>query len=128
MRRFNRPLYRTARSILKDDTEAEDVLQEAYLLAYRGIKSFRGDVKLLTWLTRIVVNEAIARSRKTARQAEVIQLGAANCHTPEKQMGLPDACKALNTHIHPNMVATQETPLTPEREAGTQKRITSRSV
>src|SRR5438105_1828390 len=75
MRRFNRPLYRTARSILKDDTEAEDVLQEAYFLAYRGIKSFRGDAKLLTWLTRIVVNEAIARSRNTARQAEVIQLG-----------------------------------------------------
>ena len=77
MRRFNRPLYRTARSILKDDTEAEDVLQEAYLHAYRGIKSFRGDAKLLTWLTRIVVNEAIARSRKTARRAEVIQLGDA---------------------------------------------------
>lgn len=75
MRRFNRPLYRTARSILKDDTEAEDVLQEAYLLIFRGIKSFRGDAKLLTWLTRIVVNEAIARSRKTARQAEVIQFG-----------------------------------------------------
>jgi RNA polymerase sigma-70 factor, ECF subfamily len=75
MRRFNRPLYRTARSILKNDTEAEDVLQEAYLLIFRGIKSFRGDARLLTWLTRIVVNEAIARSRKTARQAEVIQLG-----------------------------------------------------
>lgn len=75
MRRFNRPLYRTARSILKDDAEAEDVLQEAYLHAYRGIKSFRGDAKLLTWLTRIVVNEAIARSRKTARRAEVIQFG-----------------------------------------------------
>ncbi|MEO8600106.1 MAG: RNA polymerase sigma factor [bacterium] len=77
MRRFNRPLYRTARSILKDDSEAEDVLQEAYLHAYRGIKTFRGDAKLLTWLTRIVVNEAIARSRKTARQAEIIQFGDA---------------------------------------------------
>jgi len=52
MRRFNRPLYRTARSILKDDTEAEDVLQEAYLLIFRGIKSYRGDARLLTWLTR----------------------------------------------------------------------------
>jgi RNA polymerase sigma-70 factor (ECF subfamily) len=74
MRRFNRPLYRTARSILKDDSEAEDVLQDAYLLAYRGINSFRGDAKLLTWLTRIVVNEAIAKSRKAARRAAVIQL------------------------------------------------------
>ena len=74
MRRFNRPLYRTARSILKDDSEAEDVLQDAYLLAYRGINSFRGDAKLLTWLTRIVVNEAVAKSRRTARRAAVIQL------------------------------------------------------
>jgi len=77
MRRFNRPLYRTARSILKDDSEAEDVLQDAYLLAYRNIASFRGDARLLTWLTRIVVNEAVARSRKTARRAAVIQLGSA---------------------------------------------------
>jgi RNA polymerase sigma-70 factor (ECF subfamily) len=77
MRRFNQPLYRTARSILKDDSEAEDVLQDAYLLAYRNMGSFRGDARLLTWLTRIVVNEAVARSRKTARRAAVIQLGSA---------------------------------------------------
>ena len=76
MRRYNRPLYRTARSILKDDSEAEDVLQEAYLLAYKGIAKFRGESSLATWLTRIVVNEAIARSRKTNRRAEIIQLGA----------------------------------------------------
>jgi RNA polymerase sigma-70 factor (ECF subfamily) len=77
MRRFNQPLYRTARSILKDDSEAEDALQDAYLLAYRNMGSFRGDARLLTWLTRIVVNEAVARSRKTARRAAVIQLGSA---------------------------------------------------
>jgi RNA polymerase sigma-70 factor (ECF subfamily) len=74
MRRYNQSLYRTARSILRDDVEAEDVLQNAYLLAYRGIKKFRGDAKLSTWLTRIVVNEAVARLRKTTRRAEVIQL------------------------------------------------------
>jgi RNA polymerase sigma-70 factor (ECF subfamily) len=78
MRRYNRPLYRTARSIVKDDAEAEDVLQEAYLLAYRALHSFRGDASLATWLTRIVVNEAIARSRKTARRAQVIQLDGAS--------------------------------------------------
>src|SRR5436190_23445290 len=65
MRRHNQSLFRTARSIVRDDAEAEDVLQDAYLLAYRGIDKFRGDAKLSTWLTRIVVNEAIARSRKT---------------------------------------------------------------
>jgi RNA polymerase sigma-70 factor (ECF subfamily) len=77
MRRFNRPLYRVARSIVKDDTEAEDALQDAYLLAYRNIAAYRGDASMRTWLTRIVVNEAIARSRKTARRASVIELNGA---------------------------------------------------
>ncbi|HJV86191.1 MAG TPA: RNA polymerase sigma factor [Noviherbaspirillum sp.] len=74
MRRYNRVLYRTARSVLKDDAEAEDVLQDAYLLAYRRIEQFRGDARLSTWLTRIVVNEAIARSRKRSRRAQIISL------------------------------------------------------
>lgn len=74
MRRYNQTLYRAARSILKDDAEAEDAVQEAYLLAYRAMSRFRGDAKLSTWLVRIVVNEAIARSRKRSRRAEVIRL------------------------------------------------------
>jgi RNA polymerase sigma-70 factor (ECF subfamily) len=74
MRRHNQLLYRTARSILRDDAEAEDALQDAYLQAYRAIGQFRADAKLATWLTRIVINAAIARSRKTGRRAEVMQL------------------------------------------------------
>jgi len=74
MRQHNQILYRTARSILKDDAEAEDAVQEAWLLAYRAIGNFRGDAKLSTWLVRIVVNEAISRGRKRSRGAEVIQL------------------------------------------------------
>nr|WP_229417079.1 RNA polymerase sigma factor [Massilia eburnea] len=74
MRRHNRALYRTARSIVKDDAEAEDVLQEAYILAFRGMENFRGESSLSTWLTRIVINEAIARSRKKIRMADIIQL------------------------------------------------------
>jgi RNA polymerase sigma-70 factor (ECF subfamily) len=72
MRRYNQPLYRTARSIVKDDAEAEDVLQEAYLLAFHGLDKFRGESTTLTWLTRIVVNNAIGRSRKMAGHAEII--------------------------------------------------------
>ena len=75
MRRHNQTLFRVARSILKDDAEAEDAVQEAYLLAYRALGEFRGDAKLSTWLTRITVNESIARARKRKRGAEVIQLG-----------------------------------------------------
>ncbi len=74
MRRYNQTLYRAARSILRDDAEAEDAVQEAYLLAYRAMGKFRGEAKLSTWLVRIVVNEAIARSRKRSRSAEVIRL------------------------------------------------------
>lgn len=74
MRRHNQTLYRTARSILKDDAEAEDAVQEAYLLAYRGMGAFRGEAKLSSWLVRIVVNEAIARTRKRKRRAEIIRL------------------------------------------------------
>ena len=74
MRRHNQTLYRTARSILKADAEAEDAVQEAYLLAYRAMPGFRGDSKLSSWLVRIVVNESIARARKRARRAEVIHL------------------------------------------------------
>jgi RNA polymerase sigma-70 factor (ECF subfamily) len=74
MRRHNQLLYRTARSILRDDDEAEDALQDAYLQAYRAIGQFRGDAKLATWLTRIVINEALARARKSARRAQVMQL------------------------------------------------------
>jgi RNA polymerase sigma-70 factor (ECF subfamily) len=74
MRRHNQTLYRTARSILKDDAEAEDAVQEAYVLAYRAMDRFRGDAKLSTWLIRIVVNTAIRRARKLNRSAEVIEL------------------------------------------------------
>ena len=77
MRRYNQTLYRTARSILKDDAEAEDAVQEAYLLAYRAMDGFRGDAKLSTWLVRIVANEAIGRLRKRIRRAEVIPLNDA---------------------------------------------------
>lgn len=74
MRRFNQTLYRTARSILRDEAEAEDAVQEAYLHAYRAMAGFRAEAALSTWLVRIVVNESIGRLRKQTRRAEVIQL------------------------------------------------------
>jgi RNA polymerase sigma-70 factor (ECF subfamily) len=74
MRRYNRMLFRTARAILRDDAEAEDALQEAYIQAYRALGSFRGDAELSTWLARIVANEALQRLRKRARRAEIVPL------------------------------------------------------
>ena len=74
MRRHNRMLYRAARSILRDDAEAEDCLQSAYLLAFRSIGAFTGQAKLSTWLARIVINEALGRKRRDARRGVVIPL------------------------------------------------------
>jgi len=76
MRRHNRRLYRVARSILRDDAEAEDALQDAYIQAYRALPGFRGESALATWLTRIVMNAALMRRRSAGRMAEVIELGA----------------------------------------------------
>jgi RNA polymerase sigma-70 factor (ECF subfamily) len=66
MRRHNTALFRTARAILRDDADAEDALQEAYLAAYRHLGEFRGDARLSTWLTRIVINQALGRLRAGA--------------------------------------------------------------
>jgi len=77
MRVHNQRLYRTARSILRDDAEAEDAVQESYLLAYRAMAQFRGDASLSTWLVRIVANEALGRLRKRSRSADLIQLSGA---------------------------------------------------
>jgi RNA polymerase sigma-70 factor (ECF subfamily) len=74
MRRHNRTLYRTARAILRDDAEAEDAVQEAYLRAYRALDSFRGESKFSTWLVRIAANEALMRRRRNVRAAEVVPL------------------------------------------------------
>lgn len=72
MRRHNRLLFRTARSILKSDTDAEDALQEAYLCAWRGLAGFRAEARLSTWLVRIVANEALGRLRRP--EARVVSL------------------------------------------------------
>ena len=76
MRRHNRRLYRLARATLRDDAEAEDALQEAYLAAYRSIAQFRGDANLATWLSRMVLNECLGRLRKSARRQNVIPIVA----------------------------------------------------
>lgn len=75
MRRHNQLLFRCARSMVKQDAEAEDVVQEAYLRAWRALASFRADSRLATWLVRIVRNEALGRLR--GHKADIIPLGAA---------------------------------------------------
>ena len=72
MRQYNGKLFRVARAILKDDAEAEDALQDAYVSAYRRADQFRGDAELGTWLTRIVINQALMQLRKRKRERVVV--------------------------------------------------------
>jgi RNA polymerase sigma-70 factor, ECF subfamily len=67
IRPYERVVYLTAVSVLRDASEAEDAAQEAMIKAYRGLGRFRGDAKFSTWLTSIVLNEARSRLRKSAR-------------------------------------------------------------
>jgi RNA polymerase sigma-70 factor, ECF subfamily len=67
MRRYNERIYRAARSIVKDEDEAEDVMQQAYVNAYFHLRQFDGRARFSTWLTRIAIHEALARARKRAR-------------------------------------------------------------
>ncbi|HYL12658.1 MAG TPA: RNA polymerase sigma factor [Terriglobales bacterium] len=67
MRRYNQLLYRVSRSILRNDAEAEDVMQEAYVRAYEHLHQFAGRAQFRTWLTRIAVHEALARAERGKR-------------------------------------------------------------
>ena len=98
MQANNRRLYRLARGILRNDGEAEDVVQEAYVRAFTHLENFRGDSSLSTWLSRITMNEALGRLRRQrpavdldslpqgALEAEIIQFPLSAAVDPEKSM------------------------------------------
>jgi RNA polymerase sigma-70 factor (ECF subfamily) len=70
----NQRLFRTARAILRNDAEAEEAVQDAWMKAFDALPGFRQDARLSTWLTRIVANEALTRLRRMRRTAEVVPL------------------------------------------------------
>jgi RNA polymerase sigma-70 factor (ECF subfamily) len=74
MQRSNQRLFRIARGVVNDDSEAEDVVQEAYLHAFSRLRTFRGESSVLTWLTRIVLNEAYGRMRERKSTTGIEQL------------------------------------------------------
>jgi RNA polymerase sigma-70 factor, ECF subfamily len=74
MQRHNRRLYRIARTVLRNDSEAEDVVQEAYVRAFTNLAEFRGDASLATWLSRIALNEALGRIRRHRPTAKLASL------------------------------------------------------
>jgi RNA polymerase sigma-70 factor, ECF subfamily len=127
MRRHNQNLYRIARGILRDDGEAEDVVQQAYLSALTG--NFRGDAQLSTWLTRIVINESLARLRKRSGGLALVADEPMNerdeSPTPEDRAStrelaglLENAIDALPDHYRTVFVLREIEELTTEQTAG----------
>ena len=98
MQANNRRLFRLARGVLRNDGEAEDVVQETYVRAFTHLEQFRGDSSLSTWLSRIAMNEALGRLRRQrpgvelsslpqgALEAQIIQFPLAASEDPEKSM------------------------------------------
>jgi RNA polymerase sigma-70 factor (ECF subfamily) len=86
MQRHNRRLYRVARAVVRSDSEAEDIVQEAYVHAFANLGGFRGDSSLATWLTRITLNEALGRLRK---QRPTVELAALDLEDAGAQRVIP---------------------------------------
>ena len=98
MQANNRRLYRLARGILRNDSEAEDVVQETYVRAFTHLDGFRGEAGLSTWLSRIAINEALGRARnarphvelgtvpEAALEAQIIKFPLSPSGDPERTM------------------------------------------
>lgn len=106
MRRHDQRVYRAVRSVLRDEAEAEDAMQQTWLLAYASLADFAGASAFSTWLVRIAVNEALGRLRRRARGAAVTDLsGAAEgvmsrpSDTPEEQAATAEARRLLERSI-----------------------------
>ncbi len=89
MQRHNRRLYRVARSVLRDESEAEDVVQEAYVRAFTAIGGFRGEASLSSWLTRIALNEALGRKRRRRPTVDLAALDTAAARTEARILMFP---------------------------------------
>jgi RNA polymerase sigma-70 factor (ECF subfamily) len=129
MRRYNQRLYRAARAITRSDSEAEDVLQDAYVRAFQHLQQDRGQAAFGAWLTRIAVNEAIARLRQSKKfepfedsEGEVFEMSSPDI-TPEQSAAasetralleqaverLPDAYRAVYMLREIEELSTAET-------------------
>lgn len=89
VQRHNLRLYRVARAVLRDDAEAEEVVQEAYLRAFSRLDRFRGESSFLTWLTRIALNVALGRLRR--RRSVLVQSAELDATDMERVIQFPSA-------------------------------------
>src|SRR4051812_552939 len=73
IRRLNTRLYRISLSIISDDMEAEDIMQNTYMYAYNNLSKFDNRAKFSTWITRILINECLLRKKKKMKRQQVIE-------------------------------------------------------
>lgn len=85
MRRHNERIYRTIRSILREEADVEDAMQQAYVDAYAHLGDFAGRARFSTWLTRIAMHEALARKRRMRPEGELMNDLPDPCRTPEQR-------------------------------------------
>jgi RNA polymerase sigma-70 factor (ECF subfamily) len=109
MRRHNQLVYRAARAILREDTEAEDVMQEAYVRAYQNLQQFAGRAKFSTWISRIAINEALKRRQRRSlyeesrpmsdEQVSTMDQFASSFPNPEQQVSTTETRHLLEQAI-----------------------------
>jgi RNA polymerase sigma-70 factor, ECF subfamily len=108
LRRYNRRVYRAIRSILDDEAEIEDVMQDAYLAAYRSLPGFEGRARFSTWLIRIAVNRALDVRRRAGRALALdepshgrvaLEPPPVEFLDPERQLGARDLARRLERAI-----------------------------
>lgn len=101
VRRYNQPVYRACRAVLRDDHEAEDAVQAAWLNAFRSLAHFRADASFRTWVTRIGVNEASLRlrSRRRLGAIPVEELPMSQSESPEHAVYTKELAHLLEREI-----------------------------
>lgn len=106
VRRYNQRIFRVVRAILRDDYEAEDVVQQAHLRAYHRLSQFRGEAAYATWVTQIAVHEALGRMRTSKRRGDLgilapeLSAGAQEARrTPEDDASARELGRLLEQHI-----------------------------
>lgn len=105
MRRYNQRMYRTARGILHNDMDAEEAVQDAWWKAFQHLGEFRAEARPSTWLTRIVVNEALMRLRRNKTRDAVIQLADNASDTLDHAMSTRDPTTSLPDTEQPDQQA-----------------------
>lgn len=99
MRRYNQRVYRSVRGIVRDEAEAEDVMQQAYVNAFGALRQFAGRSSFSTWLTRIAINEAFARMRPRPVHDTLMNDIESNAPDPEQQAASAEIGRVMEAEI-----------------------------